>query len=218
MEIRLRPLVAALIVVMLLGGLGCFAWPRLAPVVAPLWPWPAATATSAVAPVAVQPGGPEVTYLDQSLGWDWEVACAPQLQRFLADRLPGQHIAAVQIALVDYKLDSQLPFGTVYRAARATGDCFNTPFLVENNQKRGINQQGAFTCQVAVAGGEPGPDLDVAVTLNAPYTLLDMFLARGANPDDIRKTWSMATFQPLLAPAEETNRWQSSCLQLSRAR
>ena len=203
MEIRLRPLVAALIVVLLLGGLGYFAWPRLAPAVAPLWPWPAATAASTVMPAVVPAGGPEITYLDQSLGWDWDVACAPQLQQFLADRLPGQRIAAVQIALVDYKLDSQLPFGTVYRAARATGDCFN--------------QQGAFTCQVAVASGDPGPDLDVAVTLNAPYTLLDMFLARGATPDDIRKTWSMATFQPLLVPAEETNRWQSSCLQLSRA-
>ena len=204
MEIRLRPLGAAFIVVALLGGLGYFAWPRLAPAGAPLWPWPAATATSAVTPAALPPGGPEITYLDQSLGWDWEVTCAPQLQQFLADRLPGQRIAAVQIALVDYKPDSQLPFGTVYRDARAAGDCFN--------------QQGAFTCQVAVAGGEPGPDLDVAVTLNAPYTLLDMFLARGATPDDIRKTWSMAIFQPLLVPAEEANRWQSSCLQLSRAR
>ncbi len=203
MEIRLRPLGAALIVLALLGGLGYLVWPRLAPLATQIGLGPAAAATS-LAPVAAPAGGPAITYLDQSLGWDWEVACAPQLQQFLADRLPGQPIAAVQIALVDSKLDSQLPFGTVYRAARAAGDCFN--------------QQGAFTCQVAVASGEPGPDLDVAVTLNAPYTLLDMFLARGAAPDDIRKTWSMATFQPLLTPAEEANRWQSSCLQLSRAR
>ncbi len=203
MEIRLRPLGAALIVVALLGGLGYLAWPRLAPLATQVGLGPSAAATRP-APVAAPAGGPAITYLDQSLGWDWDAACAPQLQQFLADRLPGQRIAAVQIALVDYKPDSQLPFGTVYRDARATGDCFR--------------QQGAFTCQVAVASGEPGPDLDVAVTLNAPYTLLDMFLARGANPDDIRKTWSMATFQPLLAPAEEANRWQSSCLHLSRAR
>ncbi len=203
MEIRLRPLGAALIVVALLGGLGYLAWPRLAPLAAQIGLGPAAAATRP-APVAAPAGGPAITYLDQSLGWDWDAACAPQFQQFLADRLSGQPIAAVQIALVDHKPDSQLPFGTVYRAARAAGDCFN--------------QQGAFTCQVAVASGEPGPDLDVAVTLNAPYTLLDMFLARGATPDDIRKTWSMATFQPLLVPAEEANRWQSSCLQLSRAR
>ncbi len=203
MEIRLRPLGAALIVVALLGGLGYLAWPRLAPLATQIGLGPAAAATRP-APVAAPAGGPAITYLDQSLSWDWDAACAPQLQQFLADHLPGQRIAAVQIALVDYKPDSQLPFGTLYRAARATGDCFN--------------QQGAFTCQVAVASGDPGPDLDVAMTLNAPYTLLDMFLARGATPDDIRKTWSMATFQPLLTPAEEANRWQSSCLQLSRAR
>jgi len=202
-EIRLRPLGAALIVVALLGGLGYLARPHLAPLATQIGLGPAATATSPV-PVAAPAGGPEITYLDQSLGWDWDIACGPQFQQFLADRLPDQPIAAVQIALVDDKPDSQLPFGTVYRAARATGDCFN--------------QSGRFTCQVAVASGEPGPDLDVAVTLNAPYTLLDMFLARGATPDDIRKTWSMATFQPLLVPAEEANRWQSSCLHLSRAR
>ena len=67
--------------------------------------------------------------------------------------------------------------------------------------------------------GEPGADLDVAATLAAPYTLLDMFLARGANPNAVRQTWKWGTFQPLVAPIEEaTNAWRSTCLRVSRAR
>ena len=58
----------------------------------------------------------------------------------------------------------------------------------------------------------------MAATLAVPYTLLDMFLARGANPDEIRKTWRWGTFQPLVTPIEDTeNQWQSSCLRVSRA-
>lgn len=203
MEIRLRPLGAALVMAALAGVLGYLAWPRLAPLTTRLThPHPATTPTAPAVPVPA--GGPTITYLDESLGWDWDVSCEAEFHRFLAERLAGKPIAAVQITLVDQTPDSQFPFGTTYRAAQANGNCYN--------------QAGRFTCQVAVTAGEPGPDLDVAVTLNSPYTLLDMFLARGPNPNEIRQTWNMATFQPLLVPAEEANRWQSSCLRISRAR
>lgn len=201
MEISVRPLLIIALVLALVGGLACLAWSQLAPLASQFGRRPPPTTTVA-APAAVTSDGPAVTYLDQSLGWDWNVTCTPPLQQFLADQLPGQSISAVEVALVDYKLDSQLPFGTVYRDARADGNCFN--------------QEGKFMCQIAVVAGEPGADLDVAATLNTPYTLLDMFLARGANPDAIRQTWSLATFHPLLVPAEEATTWQSSCLHLSR--
>jgi hypothetical protein len=145
---------------------------------------------------------PAITYVDESLSWDWQVTCAPQFQQFLAEKLAGQPITTVKVVLVDYRLDSKLPFGTTYRGTRADGNCYN--------------QRGAFTCQLAVVSGEPGADLDVAATLNAPYTLLDMFLARGQDAAAIRRAWSMATFQPLLVPAQETNRWHSACLHLFR--
>ena len=206
MEIRLRPLVAALIVVALLGALGYFAWPRLAPAVTQLWPRPAATATAA-APATVPAGGPEITYLDESLGWDWEAACATQLRQFLAEQLPGRRISAVKIVLVDATPDSKLPFGVRYpdeAGAQANANCYDMG-------------GGAFTCQVGVTRGEPGADLDVAAALAAPYTLLDMFLARGTNPDAVRQTWRWGTFQPLVAPIEEAeNQWHSTCLHVSR--
>ena len=43
MEIRLRPLVVALIVLALVGALGYFAWPRLLPLAARINLHPAAT-------------------------------------------------------------------------------------------------------------------------------------------------------------------------------
>jgi hypothetical protein len=206
-EIRLRPLVVALIVLALLGALGYFAWPRLAPLAAELRLGPAATAT-VTAPVAVPASGPEITFLDESLGWDWDATCAPQLRQFLAAKLPGRRISSLQVTLVDYTLDSKLPFGVRYpddAGAQADANCYDMG-------------SGAYTCSVGVERGEPGADLDVAATLAVPYTLLDMFLARGANPDAIRQTWRWGTFQPLVTPIEDTeNQWQSSCLRVSRA-
>jgi hypothetical protein len=149
-----------------------------------------------------------VTYLDESLGWDWSVSCDPQFQTFLAQRLAGQRIRSVKVVLVDYRDELKLPFGTQYpdrNGPLAVGNCADETLA------------GDFACRVAVKSGEPGPALDVAVTVNAPYTLLDMFLARGPNPNEIRKTWGWTVFQPLLAPVSvEANTWQSSCLQLSR--
>ena len=205
MEIRLRPLVAALIVVALVGALGYFAWPRLAPLAAQIGPRPTATV---LAPVAAPAGGPDITFLDESLGWDWDTTCGPQFQQFLSEKLPGRRISAVKIVLVDYTLDSKLPFGVRYpdeAGAQANANCYDMG-------------GASFTCSVGVARGEPGANLDVAATLAAPYTLLDMFLARGANPDAVRQTWRWGTFQPLLAPSEEAeNQWQSTCLRVSRA-
>lgn len=198
MELRVRPLLAVLGSAALAVVLGLFIVPRLTHLA------PAAPTTPVVpaAPIVAPAAGPVVTYRDASLGWDWQVACTPQFQRFLAAQLAGQPISAVDVVLVDYQLDSKLPFGTTYRGARVAGNCYN--------------QQGRFTCQLAIVSGEPGADVDVAATLNTPYTLLDMFLARGADPNAVRRTWGLATFQPLLVPAEEANLWQSACLQLSR--
>ena len=110
---------------------------------------------------------------------------------------------------MDYTLDSKLPFGVRYpddAGAQADANCYD------------LGAAAAYTCSVGVERGEPGADLDVAATLAVPYTLLDMFLARGANPDAIRKTWRWGTFQPLVTPIEDTeNQWQSSCLRVSRA-
>ena len=127
MEIRLRPLVVAVIVLALVGALGYFAWPRLLPLATQLRLGPAATATVA-APVAVPTGGPEITFLDESLGWDWDATCAPQLRQFLAEKLPGRRISSLQVILVDYTLDSELPFGVRYpddAGAQADANCYD---------------------------------------------------------------------------------------------
>gem|GEM_PF-917852 len=207
MEIRLRPLVVVLVVLALAGTLGYFAVPRLAPLARQLVLRPAATPTGA-APVVVAIDGPEVTFLDESMGWDWDAACAPQFRQFLAEKLPGRRISAVKVVLVDYNLDSKLPFGVRYpdeAGAQADANCYDMG-------------GGAYTCSVGVERGEPGADLDVAVILAAPYTLLDMFLARGTNPNAVRQTWKWGTFQPLVTAIKDTdNQWQSTCLRISRA-
>ncbi len=207
LEISVRPVLAIIVVLALVVGLAYLAVPRLAPLVTELT-HQAATPT-AVAPVAATPaGGPAVTYLDESLGWDWSVSCEPQFRTFLAQRLVGQRIRSVKVTLVDYREELKLPFGTQYpdrNGPLAVGNCADETLA------------GDFACRVAVKSGEPGSALDVAVTVNAPYTLLDMFLARGPNPNEIRKTWGWTIFQPLLAPVSvEANTWQSSCLHLSR--
>jgi hypothetical protein len=206
-EIRLRPIVMALIVLAMVGTLGYFALPRLLPLAEQLKRLGAAA--TLVAPAAVPAGGPDITYLDQSLGWDWQAECVPQFRQFLAEKLPGRRISSLQIVLVDYSLDSRLPFGVRYpdeAGPQADANCYDMG-------------GGAFTCSIGVERGEPGADLDVAATLAAPYTLLDMFLARGTNPNAVRQTWKWGTFQPLVAPIEEaTNQWRSTCLRVSRAR
>jgi hypothetical protein len=214
-EIRLLPLVVALIVLALVGAVAYFALPRLLPRAAQLGLRPA-PATVAARPATVPAGGPgipetaggAVTYQDESLGWDWTADCTLQLRQFLADKLPGRRISSLQVVLVENKPDSKLPFGVRYpdqAGAQANGNCYDMG-------------GGNYTCSVGVACGEPGADLDVAVTLAAPCTLLDMFLARGANPDAIRRTWKWGTFQPLIVPLKDTeNQWQSTCLRVSRA-
>lgn len=207
MEISVRPVLAIIVILALIAGLALLAVSRLAPLVTELT-LRAATPTAA-APAATTPvGGPAVTYLDESLGWDWSVSCGPQFQSFLAQRLAGQRIRSVKVVLVDYREELKLPFGTQYPdpdGPLAVGNCADETLA------------GDFVCRVAVKSGEPGPALDVAVTVNAPYTLLDMFLARGPDPNAIRKTWGWTVFQPLLTPVSlEANTWQSSCLQLSR--
>ena len=197
---RLRSLFLALLVLALAAAAAWFAAPRLAARL----PWRATVAIAPAPSAAVPAGGPVIRYVDDSLGWDWQPSCAAPFATFLTRELAGRPITAVTVTLVDARPDLHLPFGTTYRGARVNGNCFN--------------QRGAFTCQMAVAQGEASADLDVAATLNAPYTLLDMFLARGADPNAVRRTWSFATFQPLLIPAEEASRWHSACLTLSRAR
>jgi hypothetical protein len=144
-EIRLRPLVVALIVLALVGALGYFAWPRLLPLATQLRLGPAATTTVA-APVAVPTGGPDITFLDESLGWDWDATCAPQLRQFLAEKLPGRRISSLQVTLVDYTLDSKLPFGVRYpddAGAQADANCYDMG-------------SGAFTCVSSSNLSPPG--------------------------------------------------------------
>ena len=207
MEIRLRPLVVVLIALAFAGAMALFALPRLLPLAGPLGTRPPAT-TSGVVPIGVSAGGPDITFGDESLGWDWHADCGLQLRQFLAEKLPGRGIRLLKVVLVDYGPDSKLPFGVRYpdeAGPQADANCYNLG-------------SGNYTCSVGVKRGESGADLDVAVTLAVPYTLLDMFLARGANPDEIRRTWQWGTFQPLIAPVKDKqNPWQSSCLRVSRA-
>lgn len=213
MEIRIRPILAIIVTATVAAVGGLFVVPRLAQLApsrsgVPVVPTTGTPASDlpAGSPAA---GAAAVTYVDESLGWDWQVSCEPQFQRFLVEKLTGQPVRAVKVVLVDYKSDSKLSFGVRYpdeSGAQANANCF-------------AMGGGNYSCSVGVERGEPGASLDVAATLAAPYTLLDMFLARGTNPNAIRQTWHWATFQPLITPKPEgTDQWQSACLQLSRAR
>jgi hypothetical protein len=207
LEIRSRRFVLTLLVLLAVAFVASYAVPRLDQPIFRGLPWGKATpAPLSAAPVP--PGGPEITFTDASRGWDWESICAGPFAAFLADKLAGQPIRAVEVALVDYGPDAQLPFGVRYpdeEGAQAGAQCFSLG-------------GGRHRCTVGVARGQPGPDLDVAATLAAPYTLLDMFLARGPEPDAVRMSWRWGTFQPLIAPIEEAdNRWRSTCLHISRA-
>lgn len=208
MDISVRRLLAIILALVLAAGLAFLAAPRLAPLVPELLRRP--TPTVAPAPNVTLSIGPAISYADESLGWDWKVTCEAAFQDFLAQRLAGQRIRSVKVVLLDYRAELKLPFGIQYPDR-------NGPWVVANCADETL--RGDFTCRLAVRSGEPGPALDVAATTAAPYTLLDMFLARGPNPNEIRKTWGWTVFQPLLTPVSaEANTWQSSCLRLSRAR
>ncbi len=208
MDISVCRMLAIIRVMVLIAGLAILAVPRLAPLVPELLGRSTPTVAPAV-PVMLTTG-PAVSYVDESLGWDWDVSCDAPFQAFLARHLAGQRIRAVKVVLLDYRAELKLPFGIQYPDR-------NGPWVVSNCADETL--RGDFTCRMAVRSGEPGPALDVAATAAAPYTLLDMFLARGPNPNEIRKTWGWTVFQPLLTPVSaEANTWHSSCLQLSRAR
>jgi hypothetical protein len=207
LEIRIRRFALILVGLLAVAVLAPYAIPRLDQPIFRDLPW-GKTTPAPLSAVLVPPGGPEITFGDASLGWDWQSTCAGPFAAFLADKLAGQPIHAVEVALVDYGPDTELPFGVRYpdeAGAQADASCHHLG-------------GGRYRCSVGVARGEPGPDLDVAATLAAPYTLLDIFLARGPEPDETRKRWRWGTFQPLIAPIEEAdNRWRSTCLHISRA-
>lgn len=208
MDISVRRLLAIILVLALIAGLAFLAAPRLAPLVPELLRRP--TPTVAPAPPVTLSTGPAISYADESLGWDWDASCEAPFQSFLSERLAGQRIRSVKVVLLDYRAELKLPFGIQYPDR-------NGPWVVANCADETL--RGDFTCRMAVRSGEPGVALDVAATAAAPYTLLDMFLARGPNPNEIRKTWGWTVFRPMLTPVSaEANTWQSSCLQLSRAR
>jgi hypothetical protein len=208
LDISVRRLLTTILALALVAGLVFLAAPRLAPLVPELLRRP--TPTVAPAPNVTLTTGRAISYADESLGWGWKVTCETPFQVFLAEHLAGQRIRSVKVVLLDYRAELKLPFGIQYPDR-------NGPWVVANCADETL--RGDFTCRLAVRSGEPGPALDVAATAAAPYTLLDMFLARGPNPNEIRKTWGWTVFQPLLTPlSAEANTWQSSCLQLSRAR
>jgi len=201
MTITLRVLVIILAILLLLVALLLCVWR----VGLPARPQPTPTGVPSARSETVATAGQTITFQDESLGWDWTADCAAQFSQFLAAQLPGQPIRSVKIVLVDHTPDRKLPFGVRYGAAKTIGDCY-------------AMRAGDFTCYTAIAEGEPDPGLDVVVATNAAYTLLDMFLARGPDPNAIRATWSWATLQPLVIPAKEPKQWASACLHVTRAR
>ena len=205
MEISVRPLLAIVLVLALVGALAYLAVPRPAPLVRADPPGGDPDGGRASSRNTCRRPGHHLPGRELRLG----------LERLLRAAVPGFHgpaagaqrIRSVKVVLVDYREELKLPFGIQYpdrNGPLALGNCADETLA------------GDFACRVAVKSGEPGPALDVAATVAAPYTLLDMFLARGPNPNEIRKTWGWSAFQPLLAPvSSEANTWQSSCLHLS---
>ena len=208
MDISVRRLLAIILALALVAGLALLAAPRLAPLVPELLR--RATPTVAPAPPVTQITGPAISYADESLGWDWDVSCEAPFQAFLAERLAGQRIRSVKVVLLDYRDEPKLPFGIQYPDR-------NGPWVVANCADETL--RGDFTCRMAVRSGEPGVAArrgrDGRRALHAPRHVP----GPRPEPQRIRKTWGWTVFQPLLTPMPaEANTWQSSCLQLSRAR
>jgi thiosulfate/3-mercaptopyruvate sulfurtransferase len=45
----------------------------------------------------VPESSPDITFVDESLSWDWDANCASQLRQFLAAKLPGTLKGAVNV-------------------------------------------------------------------------------------------------------------------------
>ena len=215
MEIRLRPLVVALIVLALVGAVALF---RLA------------AAAAAGAQLGLRPGLPHRRCPAQPYRPRRD---APETAAYASPsgRKPGlglgRRIASRSFAS---SWPRSCPAGG---SARCRSCWWTTPSTAScrsacATRTRPARRPTPTATTWAVAPtparsawrvGSRAPTWTWPSTLAAPYTLLDMFLARGANPDAVRQTWRWGTFQPLIAPIEETeNRWQSSCLRVSRAR
>ena len=207
MEISARSGLWLVLVVAAALLFACLSAPNLLPLLrpGPAGSPPAPTVTYGQTSLDISE--PAVTYLDESLGWDWQADCGAEFRQFITTQLAGEPIADVKVVLVDRQPDRNLPFGVRYpdsSGPKSVGNCYNLG-------------RGAFTCYTAVAEGAPGVELDVVVAANAPYTLLDMSRARGPEPNAVRQTWSWGTLQPLISPVGEDGRqWQSNCLHVSR--
>ena len=90
MEIRIRPILAIIVTATVAAVGGLFVVPRLAQLAPSRSGVPVvSTSLPAGSPAA---RAATVTYVDESLGWDWQVSCEPQFQRFLVAKLAGQPV------------------------------------------------------------------------------------------------------------------------------
>ena len=176
---------------------------------------------------------PAITFGDESTAWDWQVTCQEPLRRWM-EGLPFV-VSAVQITLTDEARPGPASVGVAYPSlCTGTASPCSSALAYAECSPHG----SALACQVQIAGGEPGADLDVAVTAAIPHAIRQAWLVRA--PDGAeqiaaqRHAWSWEQFKPLLTeepPAgsrepitgsgepitgSREQRWYSSCLTVSR--
>jgi len=204
MEIRLKPLAGAALMLALAGAIafgvvavvqgsaipfGAAGSPPVPPIGPDLSPSIFPTPTPTPYPVELVPG-------DESARWDWtwQSACLPNLEKFFG-QFPAHKIT---ITLTD---NPTLSLGVAY------------PEMGEA-QSIGLTRceeiEDELRCQVSVGKGATGPALDTALTAAAIYGVQEFFRSHVRQDWENRSAWSWTQFEPFLAQEEGT--WRSQCV------
>ena len=144
-----------------------------------------------VVPVAA-PEPSAFSFVDESLVWDWSVTCTDELTF-----LPKQDVT---FTLTD---DAE---GLVLGVAHP--DATNPDALV-------LTGCAEDACRLAVSRGEPGPALDVALSVAMAYGVQRTWGDRTKEAWEKRGEWEWADYEPLIVQAD--GGWVASCVEVKDA-
>ena len=132
------------------------------------------------------------SFVDESVVWDWSVTCGDELAF-----LPKQDVT---FTLTD---DAEgLVLGVAYP------DATNPDALV-------LTGCAEDACRLAVSRGEPGPALDVALSVAMAYGVQRTWGDRTKEAWEQRGEWDWADYEPLIV--QEDGEWRGTCVEVEDA-
>ena len=143
----------------------------------------------------------EINFDNQS---SWQVEGVEECLPLLTEWLDGYPLQSLNVVITD-TVDSEMVLGVVQSGqnapdARVRGRC----------EEQTPNE---LSCFMAVEQGEPGPNLDVAATVEVALLVQDYFRPRTQSAWKNQKN-GLEQFQPLIH--QEGDEWKSNCLHLTR--